>query len=114
MDFTDFFATLREEHPPARLSPALQSLWHDAQGDWAKAHDLVNDATDADSAWVHAYLHRKEGDLVNATYWYRKADRPEPTTSVVAEWRHIVSSLLRVVDHRGARRGRGRSNEDDF
>ncbi len=103
MDFTDFFATLREPNPPIRLSPALQALWHDAHGDWERAHALVNDATDADSAWVHAYLHRKEGDQSNASYWYQHAQRPVFSGRFDQEWREIVTTLLRVIDHRGGR-----------
>ena len=112
MDFTDFFATLREKTPPMRLSPALQALWYDAQGAWGKAHDLVNDATDADSAWVHAYLHRKEGDQGNAEYWYARAKQPVFEGTLDTEWKQICSALLRVVNHRG-KRVRKRSHDDD-
>lgn len=81
-------------HPPAGLSPPLEALWHDAKGDWATAHRIVMNAQSAAAAWVHAYLHRKEGDLDNARYWYRKAKRPESTGTLEAEWTAIAEALL--------------------
>ncbi len=114
MDFTDFFATLREETPPLRLSPALQALWHDAHGNWDAAHSLVDGAPDSDSAWVHAYLHRKEGDATNAAYWYGKANKEVCETSLPQEWRAIASALLRVVNHRGKRRRRKTAGDKDL
>jgi hypothetical protein len=80
--------------PPPGLNPPLQSLWHDAKGDWATAHRIVMNAHSAAAAWVHAYLHRKEGDLDNARYWYRKAKRPEATGPLEAEWETIAHALL--------------------
>ena len=62
--------------PPAGVSPALAAMWHEAKGDWAAAHRLAQAEDDADGAWVHAYLHRVEGDLANAGYWYRRAGKP--------------------------------------
>jgi hypothetical protein len=81
-------------HPPAGLSPPLEALWHDAKGDWAAAHRTVMNAQSAAAAWVHAYLHRKEGDLENARYWYRKAKRPEATGALDDEWSMIAATLL--------------------
>jgi hypothetical protein len=81
-------------HPPAGLSPPLEALWHDARGDWATAHRIVMNAQSAAAAWVHAYLHRKEGDLDNARYWYRKAKRLEATGPLDDEWTAIVQALL--------------------
>lgn len=81
-------------HPPAGLSPPLEALWHDAKGDWAAAHRKVMNAQSAAAAWVHAYLHRKEGDLENARYWYRKAKRPEATGALDDEWSMIAAALL--------------------
>lgn len=114
MDFTDFFATLREPTPPIRLSPALQALWHDAHGNWGEAHLLVDGAPDADSAWVHAYLHRKEGDQTNAAYWYGKAGKPVCETSLESEWRTISDTLLRVVTHRGKKVRRPTKGDQDL
>jgi hypothetical protein len=79
---------------PAALTPALTALWHDAAGDWAAAHGVAQDIDDETGAWIHAYLHRKEGDLSNADYWYRRARRTRPAATLDAEWRTIVSALL--------------------
>jgi hypothetical protein len=79
---------------PADLSLELQSLWHDAKGDWEKAHTLVQDLNTKEAAWVHAYLHRKEGDISNAGYWYRRAGKPEFKGGLEQEWEDIVKALL--------------------
>jgi hypothetical protein len=76
------------------LSPELQSLWHDAKGDWEKAHTLVQDSNTKDAAWVHAYLHRKEGDNSNALYWYRRAGKNEFKGTLEQEWEDMVKALL--------------------
>jgi len=89
----DFKATRSNTSPPP-VSAALRALWHDARGDWDAAHKVAQDVDDNDGAWVHAYLHRKEGDIGNARYWYRRAGRPEATDSLDAEWRRIVVELL--------------------
>ena len=78
----------------ASLSPLLRAMWHDARGEWDKAHQLAQDVDDRDGAWVHAYLHRKEGDLANATYWYGRAAQPVAADSLAAEWKRIVEALL--------------------
>lgn len=78
---------------PAGASLALQAMWWDRQGDWEKAHDCAQRQDDRDGAWVHAYLHRKEGDLANAGYWYRRAGKPVPDISLDAEWLEIVKTL---------------------
>jgi hypothetical protein len=78
------------------VSLELQSLWHDAKGDWEKAHTLVQDLDSKDAAWVHAYLHRKEGDISNAGYWYRRASKPVFTGTLEQEWEEIVTALLKT------------------
>ncbi len=83
---------------PESLPKALQALWYDKKGEWNTAHEIVQNANDADSAWVHAYLHRKEGDLSNARYWYRRSSQPEPTVGLNQEWEQITSSLLSKVN----------------
>jgi hypothetical protein len=93
MTFHDFKATLADAAPPP-VSPLLLALWHDARGEWDKAHALAQDVDDASGAWVHAYLHRKEGDLGNAAYWYRRAKQSVATDALEAEWTRIVSALL--------------------
>jgi len=89
----DFKATLASAVPPA-VAPAVLALWHDARGDWDDAHRVAQDVDDATGAWVHAYLHRKEGDAGNAAYWYGRARRPVATGDLQAEWGQIVSALL--------------------
>ena len=93
MTFSEFNATLAANTPPA-VSAALVALWHDAKGDWEKAHATAQDIDDATGAWVHAYLHRKEGDASNAAYWYRRADKPVERGPLDAEWTRIVTELL--------------------
>jgi hypothetical protein len=79
---------------PAAISPALQALWLEARGNWEKAHDLAQQAGGRDGAWVHAYLHRKEGDGMNAGYWYARAGRPAATGDFRMEWEAIARALL--------------------
>jgi hypothetical protein len=88
-----FKETLSDPNPPD-VSPALVALWHDARGDWEKSHNVAQDVDDAGGSWVHAYLHRKEGDLGNASYWYRRAHRPVASDSLKEEWVRIVTELL--------------------
>ena len=73
---------------------ALLALWWDAKGDWERAHEIAQDVSGADGAWVHAYLHRKEGDLGNAAYWYRRAGREVVNGDSRVEWEGIVGELL--------------------
>ncbi|MEO5959696.1 MAG: hypothetical protein ABIZ49_13855 [Opitutaceae bacterium] len=82
--------------PPADLSAALQALWHDARGDWNQAHVAAQVEEGRDGAWVHAYLHRKEGDPGNAGYWYRRAAKAMPATGVTleSEWEQIARALI--------------------
>lgn len=94
MTLAEFKRTTAGTKPPAGLSPALIALWHDARGDWDAAHATAQDIAGHTGAWVHAYLHRKEGDLGNAAYWYRRANKPESHDSLDGEWDLIVSALL--------------------
>jgi hypothetical protein len=73
---------------------ALLALWWDAQGNWAQAHEVAQEVDDSDGAWVHAYLHRKEGDSGNASYWYRRAGRQPATGALELEWADIVEAML--------------------
>ena len=91
MTFEEF---IRAAVEPAGACIALRALWHDRRGNWEEAHRLVMDESGEDEAWVHAYLHRKEGDLPNAAYWYRRAGRPTAHGSLEDEWTSIVHSLL--------------------
>ena len=93
MTIDDFRASLSAADPPA-VSAALRALWHDARGDWNAAHTVAQAIDGPTGARVHAYLHRKEGDLANAGYWYRHADQPVATDSLTAEWERLVAELL--------------------
>lgn len=94
MTLDDFRATLARTAPPDGCPRTLVALWHDARGDWEAAHRVAQDIDDEDGAWVHAYLHRKEGDSGNARHWYRRACRNFPDDSLVEEWDRIVKALL--------------------
>src|SRR5262245_29092997 len=94
MTLDEFRSTLTAAAPPD-LSPALVALWHDARGDWDAAHRVAQDIDTPTGAWIHAYLHRKEGDLGNAAYWYRRASQPLASGALDAEWNAIAAALLR-------------------
>jgi hypothetical protein len=94
MTFQEFKTSVSSSTAPSQLGPALLALWHDARGNWDEAHRLAQDIHDETGAWVHAYLHRKEGDLGNARYWYRHAGRPPANVPLEAEWEHIATELL--------------------
>ena len=93
MKLAEFEESLGADRPPEGLSGPLRALWHDAKGDWNAAHACVQEEDGADAAWVHAYLHRKEGDVGNAGYWYRRADREPPRSALDDEWEAIVAAL---------------------
>lgn len=94
MNLDDFKASLSNDAPPD-VAPPLRALWHDAKGDWQRAHAIAQEVDDAAGAWVHAYLHRKEGDAGNAAYWYDRANQPVASNSLPAEWTRIVEALLK-------------------
>jgi hypothetical protein len=95
MNIADFNASLRQQQPPATLGPFLLALWYDAKGEWGKSHNIIQDLESTDAAWIHAYLHRKEGDDVNAEYWYKRAGRLVPTESLKEEWNSLVDYFTR-------------------
>ncbi len=95
MTLDDFIESTRADLDPPGLTLALRALWWDRKGDWDAAHGFAQQDRGADGAWVHAYLHRVEGDLSNAGYWYRRAGRTPETGGLEAEWRDIADSLLR-------------------
>jgi hypothetical protein len=90
----DFKLSVAAAAPPDRLAPPLQALWWTAKGDWHKAHGIVMAEEGGDAAWVHAFLHRAEGDHDNAAYWYRRARRPAATVALDAEWDEIATALI--------------------
>jgi hypothetical protein len=94
MNIEGFESCLKDARPPAALPALLSALWHDARGDWKRAHEIVQGEKGEDAAAVHAYLHRKEGDLSNADYWYGRARRQRPATTLEHEWRELAVLLL--------------------
>lgn len=95
MTYELFIDSLQNSHPPEGLSVFLQSLWYDGKGDWHKAHSLVDSLPESDAAHVHAYLHRKEGDLGNAGYWYRRANQSRPNVELEQEWQDLVRKFIK-------------------
>jgi hypothetical protein len=91
----EFKESLKSETPFNGLPVQLKALWYDGKGDWHSAHAQVDQLTDRESAWVHAYLHRKEGDIWNADYWYSKARQVRPDLSLAAEWEELVIRFLK-------------------
>jgi hypothetical protein len=89
-----FKRTLAKSKPPDGIAPALAALWWAKKDDWDKAHEIVMNDGSASCAWVHAYLHRVEGDLSNARYWYRQAGQQSATGSLAVEWEAIAKTLL--------------------
>ena len=96
MNLEGFRESVASAAPPDGLSLALAGMWWDAKGDWNKAHESAQQDDGPAGAWVHAYLHRKEGDLSNAAYWYQRAGKPVARISLEDEWKKIASSLLNV------------------
>ncbi len=94
MNLQQFRDSLLQDRPPRELPPALAGLWWDAKGDWTKAHESAQQDEGQAGAWVHAYLHRKEGDSSNATYWYGQAGKAVSSVSFEQEWQEIASALL--------------------
>lgn len=93
MELSEFRASLEQATPPAGISPALQALWYAAKGNWDRAHAIAQPGG-PELDWVHAYLHRVEGDLSNAAYWYRRAGKPVATGSLEKEWTALVAAFL--------------------
>lgn len=90
----EFQQTLSQSQPPVGIPPLLQALWWDGRGDWSRSHAIAQDENGPDAAWVHAYLHRKEGEDWNARYWYGQARRQPCDDPLEEEWREIVTALL--------------------
>ncbi|MFZ5895194.1 MAG: hypothetical protein ACOY0T_29305 [Myxococcota bacterium] len=90
----EFSSSVATGQPPAKLSDELRVLWLDAKGDWEAAHELAQEIESSNGARLHAYLHRKEGDLENARFWYREAGQKEVDTSLEAEWESLVDEFL--------------------
>ena len=93
MTLQEFKTSLSSSTPPQNISEYLKALWFDAKGDWDKAHNIVQDIHSNNGSWIHAYLHRKEGDISNADYWYHRAGKARPSISLQYEWENLVSSF---------------------
>ncbi len=98
MTLADLKRSLARSAPPDGLAPAVQALWWSQKGEWDRAHEIVMEVAGPEAAWVHAYLHRVEGDITNATYWYRQADKPVAAGSLHAEWDTIAAALLATAE----------------
>lgn len=94
MDYASFTRSLTDDDAPVAASDYLRALWHDARGDWDRAHDIVQDINTSHAAQIHAYLHRKEGDISNADYWYRRAGTNRPESTLDEEWDALVRNHL--------------------
>lgn len=94
MTLAEFRSSLNDDQPNDALPNSLKALWWDAKGDWDKAHHVADRMGGPGCNWVHAYLHRKEGDLWNADYWYRRAGKSRPAASLDEEWEMIAGALL--------------------
>ena len=92
--YNEFLASLGAMEPPFNWPIALKALWHDAKGSWKDSHDIAQDMHHTIGSWIHAYLHRKEGDASNAGYWYRKANKSFPENSLEEELKEIVEYVL--------------------
>ena len=93
-DFEAFRESLQADLPPSAWPEPLRALWYDAAGDWEAAHELAQEIPGATGSWIHAYLHRKEGDRWNAGYWYDRAGRPFPATTLDEEFKALVGVVL--------------------
>ena len=98
---SDFKRSLAGKTPPDGLRLPLVALWWAGKDDWHKAHEIVANGEGSDCAWVHAHLHRAEGDLSNARYWYQQARRPPASGDLTTEWTAMVAALLRLLQGRG-------------
>lgn len=94
MTIDEFKQSIEDGRRPENVSPALLAMWCEARGEWSEAHGIVQACDDRSAAWVHAYLHRKEGDTSNAVYWYSRASRPMSDQALEQEWEEIVACFL--------------------
>jgi hypothetical protein len=94
MTAAQFKQSLSDNLPPAGISVYLQSLWFDGKNNWEESHTIIQDVEDETAAWIHAYLHRKEGDVWNANYWYTKAGKRMPGYSLQQEWDELLDALI--------------------
>ena len=94
MNYDEFISSLSNNQPPQNISTLLKALWYDGKEDWEGSHNIAQDIDDKNGSWVHAYLHRKEGDISNARYWYSRAGKNEPHISLKEEWELLVRNFI--------------------
>lgn len=94
MKLQEFIETISSKEPPEEISDYLKALWYDKKGDWDAAHSIVQILDDSHADWIHAYLHRKEGDSFNASYWYRRANKSKPEITLDEEWEKLTKEFL--------------------
>lgn len=94
MTFDEYLASIKSARPASELSETLTSLWWDKKGDWDRAHAIAQEIATTQGSAVHAYLHRKEGVLWNADYWYARAGRMRPDILLEEEWQQLVAEML--------------------
>ena len=94
MQFEEFTGSIAGTQPPSNLNQYALALWYDAKANWEKAHTIIQDIEDEKAAWIHAYLHRKEGDTGNAAYWYKRAGKKMPGYSLEKEWEEIAKAVI--------------------
>jgi hypothetical protein len=95
MNVESFRESLQSSEAPAGIDVYLESLWYDARGNWEKSHQLIQDLPGVIAPWIHAYLHRKEGDIWNADYWYNRAGKKRPDKSLEEEWSDLVDYCIK-------------------
>jgi len=94
MTFAEFRQSTLQSTPPSELEELLLALWEDARDNWDRAHEIAQEVSNWKGSWVHAYLHRKEGDIGNASYWYSRAGKARSHLSLEEEWEEIARALL--------------------
>jgi hypothetical protein len=90
MTIEEFILSVEGKNAPAGINDFLLALWYDKKGEWDKSHEISQNLNNASGYWIHAYLHRKEGDLGNAAYWYQRAGKELPQSSISEEWRNLL------------------------
>ncbi|HUQ67511.1 MAG TPA: hypothetical protein VM101_15210 [Flavitalea sp.] len=90
MKYDEFISSLSSHQPPEKMPDVLKALWYDGQNDWEGSHNIAQEIDNKNGSWIHAYLHRKEGDISNARYWYSRAGKSEPQLSLKEEWESLV------------------------
>ena len=96
MTYQKFQKICAQDIPPQGLNPLLVAMWYDFRGEWDTAHSIAQEIPDNKGSWIHAYLHRKEGDLANASYWYSRSGKPKPDISLAEEWEQVTLALLDI------------------